>query len=120
MTVATTLASSPNEDLWNSSVHCSYYSLLQMMIHLLTDVKHKPVNIADLTKNSNSHIVIRDAVATEIGSSSERLSFLTGFDYLKRMRVHADYTTQQFSQPECLDIRDKAQSLRNRVNSYLK
>ena len=86
MTAATTLASSPNEDLWNSSVHCSYYSLLQMMIHVLTDIKHKSVNVADLTKNSNSHIVIRDAVATEIGSSSERLSFLTGFDYLKRMK----------------------------------
>lgn len=120
MKTASMLASSKNPDYWTSSVHCSYYSLLQMMIHLLVDVKNPPLSIEDLIKKGDSHMRIRDAVIMEIGSKTERTSFMTGFDLVKRMRVKADYTPEQFRQEECLEIKEKSESLRNKAIKYFK
>ncbi|MBD5631808.1 MAG: hypothetical protein HDP34_01070 [Clostridia bacterium] len=63
---------------------------------------------------------IKEAVVLEICSPKERVSFITGFDMLKRMRVKADYTTEQFSQEMCLELKEKSESLRNKVVSYFK
>lgn len=120
MKTATKLASSKNPDYWTSSVHCSYYSVLQMMIHLLTEVKHPPMSMEDLIKKGDSHMRIRDGVIMEISSNIERASFMTGFDLIKRMRVKADYTKEQFKQEECLEIKEKSENLRNKAVKYFR
>lgn len=120
MKTATMLSSSKNPDYWTSSVHCSYYSLLQMMIHLLVDVKNPPLKLEDLIKKGDSHLRIRDAVIMEIDSKTERASFMTGFDLIKRMRVRADYTPEQIPQDECLDIKEKSEILRNKAKKYFR
>lgn len=120
MIAATTLASSNDSDCWNSSVHCSYYSLLQMMLHLLVDIKNPPLSMDDLIAKGDSHVRIKEAVVLEIGSSKERISFITGFDMIKRMRVKADYTAEQFTQERCLEIKEKSESLRNKAKSYFR
>lgn len=118
MNAAKLLAESRDSDLWNSSIHCSYYSLLQMMIHLLIDVKQPPLKIEDLTKYPDSHVYIRDTLGMEIGNGGERESFFDGFDWLKRMRVKADYKVEQIPQDKCLEVRTKADTLRKRAESY--
>lgn len=118
MNTAKFLASSADSDYWNSSVHCSYYSLLQMMVHLLIDVRKPPLDIEALTKNTDSHINIRDSLGMEIGSRSERERFFDGFDWLKRMRVMADYKVEQIPQDKCLEVRMKAYELRKKAESY--
>lgn len=120
MKAATTLVSSKNQGCWNSSIHCSYYSLLQMMMYMLVDVKRPPCSMENIVNKGDTHMRIKEAVVLEICSPKERVSFITGFDMLKRMRVKADYTTEQFSQEMCLELKEKSESLRNKVVSYFK
>lgn len=120
MKSALKLASSKDSSFWNSSIHCSYYSLLQMMIHLLTHVKNPPVLMDDLVNKGDTHMRIRDALLLEIKSPTERSSFMRGFDALKKMRVRADYSSEQFDQTECLDFKQRAEALRNKARSYFK
>ncbi|MBD5233762.1 MAG: hypothetical protein HDS65_06220 [Bacteroidales bacterium] len=118
MIAACTLASSRDEDNWDSSIHCSYYSVLQMIIHFLTEVKNPALNIKELTRGGDSHQKIADAFATEINTDSDRASFYFGFELLKRARVKADYTAEHFNQAYCLEIKEKADVLRNKTKSY--
>ncbi len=117
---ASRLAASKDPSYWNASIHCSYYALLQFMIHLLVDVKLPPTAMEDIINKGDTHMRIRDAIVLEIGSRAERVSFMTGFDMLKRMRVKADYTAEQFSQETCLELKEKSESLRNKAKSYFK
>lgn len=122
MKAASVLASSKSDECWNSSVHCSYYSLLQMMIHLLIDVKNPPLSLDNLLKKSHgdSHNRIKDAILMEIESQNEMVSFSSGFDFMRRMRVKADYRPEHFNQETCLEIKQKSESLRNKVESYFR
>ena len=114
------LSVSKNEDYWNYSIHCSYYAVLQMMMHLLMDVKKPPLDISTLTEGADSHNKIKDKFLLEINSPKERANFFNGFDYLKSMRVKADYKLQLFSQETCLDIMEKAEILRKKAQTFFK
>ena len=122
MKAASVLASSRSNECWNSSVHCSYYSLLQMMIHLLIDVKSPPLDLNDLLKKSHgdTHNRIKEAILMEIESKNEMASFSSGFDFIRRMRVNADYRLEHFKQDTCLEIKQKSDSLRNKAESYFR
>lgn len=114
------LASSKDEELWNSSIHCSYYSLLQRMLHLLTEVRNPPVDFTSTINSAGSHNEIKDRISFEIKTNAERASFNDGFEWLKKARIQADYKAKLFSQDQCLEIKQKAEALNKKVESYFK
>ena len=122
MKSATLLASSKDKECWNSSIHCSYYSLLQMMIHLLVDIKNPPLSMDDILNKAkgDTHNRIKDAVLMEIKTKTEMARFASGFDFIRRMRVTADYKAELFEQVKCLEIKDKSDSLRMKAISYFR
>ncbi len=85
-----------NEHLHSSSVHCSYYSCLQLMKHIVQDfcgISYENQDIEIRNTRSASHEYLKVKIESEIArvDISKKRWFKNTFGDLKQFRVEADY-----------------------------
>lgn len=84
-----------DEELYCSSVHCSYYSCYQLMIHIIYNVlgydEQQYTETEDI-KSAGSHNFSMNIIRQEIINSSNSIGdFNDNFRVLKKYRMKADY-----------------------------
>lgn len=107
---------------FNSSVHCSYYSSVQLMIHLLLnkfDFTQDKLEITAKSENKGSHVFAKNYLYLKMKDLNIRfkaLEFQRLVGELKNKREQADYHEVEISSDFCQNAYDQAQV----VNTILK
>ncbi len=103
---------------YNSSVHCSYYSVLQFMLHVLYEElggnKQSDDAEAKSQGGGGTHVFTINQIKKWLKSKTDRTareSFSNQLYQLKQQRVSADYDEKSFSPKESLKLYIQAQSL---------
>jgi hypothetical protein len=113
-----------DEDWCFVSVHCSYYSVLQMMKYLLAHVKQNPISYEEQelhSANGSSHENILLEILKRMGQNRQiERTFLQTFNFLRNQRKAADYTSKLFKVEDCADIKQKADGLLSNLESYFR
>jgi uncharacterized protein (UPF0332 family) len=104
-----------NNEMYSSSIHCSYYSLVQRMLCFI-----EPDFGTDSSEGDNAHITLLNNCAKSLAFknlSRESISdFKSHVNQLKRTRRQADYKVQIFSKNEsvqALQLSQKTQLVLN-------
>lgn len=94
---------------YTSSIHCSYYAVLQYMKYMLAHTQNAPLSyVQQDNSNQSSHEYILNEIINRFDSYNESRNFAHLFRFLKRSRIDADYTTKDFTQHESLLCRENA------------
>lgn len=108
------------EGLYNPSIHCAYYSCVQLMYHTL-EVYCK-MNEVDIQNQSNdpkgSHIWIISKITTYVATLSSRKcarSFSDKLHELRRARIIADYHKDFIDEQKAVEARQCSYEL----NKYI-
>lgn len=102
---------------YNSSVHCSYYAILQYMKYILANTSKSPIPYSSQnTKGQSSHIYILNEVLNRIDNLKSKRIIRDNVKWLKSERKEADYTQKTFDQEESLDCIDKAKGIISKLN----
>lgn len=113
-----------DEDWCFVSVHCSYYSVLQLMKYFLAHVKQDPISYADQemhSANGSSHENILLEIVKRMGQKQQtERKFLQTFNFLRNQRKAADYTAKLFKVEDCAEIKQKADGLLSNLESYFR
>lgn len=107
-----------NKIYLDQSVHCFYYSLIQLMKYKLANLQKDPINYKKQDEGSNgdsSHNWLMNKIYLQFSNRNLGNDFQDVFIKLKKLRKVADYGTEQITLDECLDCKD----LRNKAVSYL-
>jgi len=109
-----------NNKQYTSSVHCSYYAVLQYMKYMLctTDKNPIPLSVQNSNNNISSHEYIIQEVAIRINDNQQGRKFAQKVRDLKKERVQADYFETAFSDTESLDCIDKAKGLITNLKTF--
>jgi len=107
------------ESLYNTSVHCSYYSCIQMALHIINN--KIGMSIADIdagTNSKGSHNWVIGIITQSLQSSKRREArkFNDSIQELKRQRVIADYKEEQILHLKAQELRQLSYEL----NIFLK
>jgi uncharacterized protein (UPF0332 family) len=100
------------------SVHCSYYSTVQILIHLLLhELKFTQEKFDNDSENEgkSSHVFAINTIFTEMDRRKERLKavdFQRQIKTLKNYRVQADYKDLKIEQSLSEDSLEKAKSIK--------
>lgn len=105
-----------SEGCYSQSVHCFYYSVLQMMKHCLAHCKVNPLDYAAQDQKAklndkSSHEWLISEIKPRFSNKKRREGFDEDFSFLKKERVEADYTSRQFTQDEGADCKSAAERL---------
>lgn len=106
-----------------ASIHCSYYSVFQYMKYILAHLRVRPYTYEQQNtgEKSASHERILNEIKNRLSLRAEDESdFKYSFDFLKKQRQLADYSTTTFTVEECIDIRDLAIRLRSTLDSQFR
>lgn len=103
---------------YTSSIHCSYYSVLQMMKHIL----HHKCSISYSSQNDGTGLLSHDNICTKIyhagNTQAFRRDFRVTFNNLKSKRKKADYENSDlFSDIESLNVKEKSDKLISKLKS---
>lgn len=103
------------DKLYTQSVHCFYYSVLQMMMYRLTQCKDNAISYEKQKEkirlfNSSSHDWLFSTIRDKLKKKS-RVVFIEDFKDLRNDRVGADYNLRAFSMDESVECRLKAERL---------
>lgn len=103
---------------YNSSVHCSYYSRLLHMKYILAHHPHKPVSydVQNEKRMSGSHTFILEEICNRIDNGRKKKDIVEFFRFLKSQRIAADYEDKLFTDLECLDVKQKSEGLKQKLN----
>ncbi len=107
------------DSLYNTSVHCSYYSCIQLILFVVNSkLGITPEEIDTETKTKGSHNWLIGQVIKALPSTERRKARKLNDDIqeLKRQRVIADYSNEQI-------VENKAKELRQLsfdINKYIK
>lgn len=82
---------------FTSSVHCSYYAVLQIMKYALNEKCHISYEKQNEPKDKDSHIYIRDEILYQLRSIQTKESIKRSFDAAKALRRKADYLEDEMS-----------------------
>lgn len=106
-----------NKSMFNSSIHCSYYSRLLQMKYILAHYSAKPICYAvqDKIDSSGSHEYILNEIRNRVRDSKKAKEIVDIFRLLKNRRVKADYRDVLFSLDDSLDIKQKSESLERKL-----
>jgi stage III sporulation protein SpoIIIAA len=108
------------EMLYNTSVHCSYYSCIQLALHVITDIfgfTHEQIETETYGKGSHNWLINNLAsclTTTHDRRTARKLS--ERITELKRVRVIADYKMELISEEEAIEIRQESYE----INQFLK
>ncbi len=103
---------------YNPSVHCSYYSVLQFMLHVLYEELDRDKQADDAQARSQSgggtHVFTINQIKRWLREKTDRVTIKTFSEdtyHLKRQRVSADYEIKSFGRKEAQKLYTQAQSL---------
>ena len=101
--------------LYTTSIHCFYYSVLQMMMFKLTKCKDNAMTYEEQKEkirlfNSSTHDWLFSEIRNKLKKKS-RVVFIEDFKDLRNDRVGADYNLRAFSMIESVGCRQKAENL---------
>jgi len=109
-----------NQSLYPSSIHCSYYSCVQLMLHLLrSHFGHHDTDINELLyppeqKNKQLHVnlirIFRGELK-EMGDIAQFNVFNTNIGRLKALRGRSDYQNRQINQSIAKEAFRKANAI---------
>lgn len=104
---------------YNSSIHCSYYAVLQYMKYMLANTDRSPLTYQEqMVTNKGSHEYILEEIANRINSPTNKRTFTQQVRVLKKLRLDADYTERDFSEDESLDAKEKADNAISKLKQY--
>lgn len=104
---------------YNSSIHCSYYAVLQYMKYMLANTDRSPLTYEEQkVTNKGSHEFILEEIASRINSQTNRRAFTQQVRALKKLRVDADYTERNFTENESLEAKEQADSAISKLKQY--
>ena len=108
----------------SSSVHCSYYSVLQLMKHFCLSEN----NITEIAFSSNkpqitgNHVYVLDEflklLDSKYVSSEDQRAFKRLVNDLKHVRVEADYKNTPCEQLVGIAAKEKADQILKEINKY--
>lgn len=108
-----------NNRHFTSSIHCSYYAVLQYMKYMLAHTTNNPIDYEDQNRDgSDTHKFILQEIKNRIPNPHNATSFADGFRDLKKARVNADYMAEDFNDIESLDYKQKADGLITNLKTY--
>ena len=105
---------------YNSSVHCSYYAVLQYMKYKLANCEENPLpyDKQNDKKNGSSHEFILNEIKQRINNPYKAKGFMEKVRNLKKYRVEADYTQRDFTEEESLECKEQAEQAIKKLNQY--
>lgn len=105
---------------YNSSIHCSYYALLQYMKYKLATSKKNPLLYEKQDKkDESSHDYLLMEIKNRINNPIKERKFSEIFKNLKSLRVLADYGQTDITEDESLECKEQAESAIKKLNQYL-
>jgi len=109
-----------NENLFASSVHCSYYSCIQLMRHILFNIQNEDENTFDNGQNINqagSHNYLLSILTNDLKNHEIDIrTFRNQFRNIKDLRKNADYKQLVILEIDC----NNAYNLALKINRTLK
>jgi uncharacterized protein (UPF0332 family) len=107
------------KDYPNSSVHCSYYSCLQLMTYILVVKFGETINTLSYKskeESKGSHEVVINLLGNHLKTMNVGMrTFNNDVNQLKFLRVEVDYKDKSVSKEEGRKIRESAQSVRENL-----
>lgn len=103
---------------YTSSVHCSYYSIFQIIKHILNHKFALDYNTQDELEAYKSHKNIYQALYDKESNPSFRRDFRLKFTFIKEQRRRADYENSDlFTPEESITVKEASEILRNKLKS---
>lgn len=108
-----------NNKRFTTSVHCSYYAVLEYMKYMLAMTSDRPISYEKQSETKqDSHEYILCEIQNRISNPKNARNFTAKVRDLKQLRVIADYETKVFSDIEGLDCKSKAEGLIANLKNY--
>lgn len=125
---ATYLISSADGKHCNTSIHCSYYAVLQYMKFILHNLTTAPISYDMQKKNGgqSSHDYIYGEIINRLAhcNIADLRNYKNGFISIKKHRTEVDYSTKTFQLEDCLTCKESAERLitflRSQFNRQIK
>ena len=108
-----------SKQYYDQSVHCFYFSIIQLMKYKLANLKNNAVDYADQDNRStggSSHDWLMTQMFYSFSNRKDGNHFQDVFLQMKRLRKLADYGCEHISLDQCLDCRE----LREKAENYLR
>jgi hypothetical protein len=102
------------EDFFAPSVHCSYYSCIQLMLHILsshfnkTDKEINDESYEGSKLEHGMHNWLINKITGEFGSFIDANLFGTEITDLQTLRVKSDYKNKHINETQARDARNQA------------
>lgn len=105
-----------NSGFYTESIHCWYYSVLQMMKYTLANSSNKSLTYSDQESNGKqsvgfSHDWLKFEICNRITNRRTKNIFEEDFSVLKDERVSADYKLKVFSQIDAVNCRETSERM---------
>ena len=110
-----------NQKQYTSSVHCSYYAVLQYMKYMLANTNKNPNTLAtqDSQKGDSSHEYILTEIRNRINAKPQIVrTFTNTVRHLKNERIEADYHQKEFNDIESITCKDRAEGLITNLKTF--
>ena len=109
-----------NEELFASSVHCAYYSCIQLMRHILFNFLNKDENDFDNSQSNNkagSHQNLLNTIIYNFYSNNINANSLKNdFKDIKDLRKNADYKQIVILEKDCKNALNLALKINNTLH----
>lgn len=105
-------------EMYNSSIHCSYYSVFLYMKYILANTANRPVSYEaqkEQGKTESHKFVIRE-IRNRVAGEKQEKDIRQLFDYIKAERINADYTDKLFDANASLSVIDMSKGLFQKLN----
>lgn len=107
---------------YSQSVHCFYYSVLQMMKHCLAHCKTNPLDYTAQDakaklNNKSTHEWLISEILPRFSNRRIRVGFDDDFSFLKKERVAADYSSRQFTLENGADCKSAAERMLGKLRN---
>ncbi len=107
---------------YTSSVHCFYYSVLQLMKYKLANLSRGALSYQQQEEkvklySASTHEWLFLEIRNRFGRGINKDNFVNDFQFLKKARLQADYGKRSFNQDQSADCRSVADRLIANLNN---
>lgn len=107
------------EEYFETSIHCSYYSCIQLMSHILFNVfdinEYDFINSNENKKNGSHNSLLNEITKRFPSQSTNVYEFKNDFKIIKDYRIKADYRQQNILETDSIKSIDKATKINNKL-----
>lgn len=100
---------------FTSSVHCSYYAILQMMKYALSEKCKISYEKQNEKREQDSHLYIRNEILYQLSDPTAKALIKRKFDAARTLRRKADYLEDKIEDEDSLGMYDEAKILINKL-----